>query len=86
MRQGPLTLLQKINPEFPKGNAVTKIEQKLKQSPPSDWPNLESIPHSHTKSRHYETDWNKCKYLYPTNGLSLVTSMEEVEEGNNFLR
>jgi hypothetical protein len=36
-----------------KWNTGTKIKQKPKERPPSDWPNLESSPYLGIKPRHY---------------------------------
>jgi hypothetical protein len=51
---GPLTHLKIFNPEFSlsKGNAGTKMEQKLKERPPRDLPTVPSIPSAVTKLRH----------------------------------
>jgi hypothetical protein len=52
---GPPTHLKNFHPELSlsKGNAGTKMEQRLKERPSRDCPTLPSIPSTDTKPRHY---------------------------------
>jgi hypothetical protein len=58
----PLTHLQNFNPEVfkCKENMGTKLEQRQKEKPPTDQPNLVYIPCMHTKFWHYCWNHSLC--------------------------